>query len=179
MRPINRRVSLSHNNLIFIRSENIFRTKHCLPTRFNTACWCKYIIISVALIKLRAFNCNLVIFISIKYLNFITYKPHTIWLHFNHMKYTLITYTTLCNTCYKIGFTIIVPKWARVNPACTRSYINRFTPFSKWVFCCSHIYSFIWHWKTHIIYSLMVSYRRCPHSTAMNWISISKLWYLI
>ena len=92
------------------------------------------------------------------------------------MKHTLVSDTALGNSCNKICLSVLIPEWAWVNPACTWSYVHRLTPLTIRVCCCSHIYSFIRHWKAHIICTLMISYGRCPHSASMNWISISEFW---
>jgi len=125
-------------------------------------------------IHFRSFYCYLIILITIKYLYFISKYPHTVWSHSYYMKNTLISNSALCNTCHKISITVIIPEWTRVNPACTWSYINRLAPFTKRIFGCCHIYSLIWHWKTYIICTLVVSYRWCPHTTSVQRIVISE-----
>ena len=151
-------IPLTHNNFIFIGTINIFRTKHRLPSGFYTTCRCKNIIHAISLIQLRAFDSMLIILISIKYFYRFTYKSHAIRLHFLNMENTFIANAAFCYSSYQICFSIIIPKWAWINPACACTYVYRLRPFAVRIFCGSHKNSLIRCRKAYIKQTFAITY---------------------
>src|SRR5574344_2083429 len=66
MRAIDLRLSLSHSNILVVRTEGVARAQNHLPPVFHTSCRRHDIIISIALVELGALDGGLV-FVSVIY----------------------------------------------------------------------------------------------------------------
>ena len=169
MRSVYRAAALTHDNLIFVRSKRMLCPQYGLPSGLYASRRSKHVIPAVTFIHFRSLDRDLIVFISIKDLYLFTDQPHSIRLHLYHMQYALISDPALCHTCDKICLSVVIPERTGIDPACSRADIDRCTPFSKRIFCRTHINTLIRHWETNVKCSFMISYGRCPHAASVHW----------
>ena len=166
MWPVDVGFALCHNGFSFVRAKNIFRTQNQLPTCSHSASRRKNVIVTVSLVKFRSFN-RWMIFVAVENHYAVANQFGSFRIHAVDENDTFHTSATSGQSINEVGFSIVVPKWRRIDQTFSSLHQQWFRPRTSRIGCFYHVNSKIRIGIINVKFVFMVANAGRPNTAAM------------
>ena len=166
MWAVDRRFALSERHLAFVWSVNALGTKGELPAGRNAAGRSEDVVITVELVEFWPLDRRVGV-VPVKDHYAVVEQPRSVGAHPVDDENALDPGPAAGKSVYEIRIAVVVPEWARVDPALGGLDEQRPGPFTGWILCLRHKNAEVRIAVINVEFAVVVPDRRSPDAAAV------------